>query len=242
MVSLSYSPIGHAMQRVIGPTEKTKCTLSRSTTILPYYLRRSLTCIDLLRGEDIDAFLSGDRVTHVYGKVHSGTPVTSERIDLNTWLALATTIYKPQSSLEKEAAFLDRCWGAANGIRVIDPYDKEDDDVLARAQALIRDAEVVYILGYGFDENNNRRLGLETSLNIKGRNGKPIRIMFTNYDDVNSVNKRASYVCFGSLSRFLGEHLHNHTAYYAEKSTRKVYEAIEKDFDAFEIRGRTGRN
>jgi hypothetical protein len=62
------------------------------------------------------------------------------------------------------------------------------------------------------------------------------KVMFTNRDNNNLVNKRASHLLFGEKVKFL-----NNVAYVdlqsrieAEKSTLDVYEAFARDFDALD--------
>lgn len=89
----------------------------------------------------------------------------------------------------------------------------------------------MYILGYGFDENNSLRLRLRDNLG----SSKPTRlsVSFTNYGNVNRINKRASNLFFGNAVHFSPEapqiEFGNQT--YYEKSHRDVYEALELDFD-----------
>ena len=73
---------------------------------------------------------------------------------------------------------LDVLSAASKGLRVIDPHDKGTDDVeLEKAQAAIAGARRVFILGYGFDENNNRRLNLREHLRHSGeRRDWPVAI------------------------------------------------------------------
>jgi hypothetical protein len=132
--------------------------------------------------------------------------------------------------------FLDRCLLASENLRTIDPHDKEENQaLLARVQKWIGDASVAYILGYGFDESNSRRIGLGQLSTTSKTNAA---IMFTNYDDINTVNKKASKLFRNTYDDFLHSRAiqgHPDQAYF-EKSTRNVYEALEKDFDPLEER------
>jgi hypothetical protein len=61
--------------------------------------------------------------------------------------------------------------------------------------------------------------------------------MFTNFGNINTINKTASILCYGSYDVFLGDRFVNGNPVggnYAEKSVRTVYEALEKDFYALE--------
>jgi hypothetical protein len=59
--------------------------------------------------------------------------------------------------------------------------------------------------------------------------------MFTNFGDLNTINKKASKLFFGDLVHFSNLALHgNPTGSYFEKSIRNVYDVFEKDFGALE--------
>jgi hypothetical protein len=87
------------------------------------------------------------------------------------------------------------------------------------------------VLGYGFDDNNNSRVGLNDVFKAMSK-----KFLFTNFGDLNVINKRASLALFGVPHVFLEQSIWSGRGNYAEKSTRNVYEAFEKDFDAVEIR------
>ena len=93
-------------------------------------------------------------------------------------------------------------------------------------------ASCVYILGYGFDDNNSSLLNLNVSLRI----GKVQRktILFTNCNDHNLVNKKASRVILGSpLAMLAGKtEIFRQPGSVCEKSRRTVYEALAFDFDS----------
>ena len=117
---------------------------------------------------------------------------------------------------------------------VIDPADKESDkQAIKTAKKVIENAACVFILGYGFDPNNNQRLGLSGALHY-GKNSKCV--LFTNYKDSNRINKSASRVLFGNSNHFstLAPEGDPTSGYYFEKSIRDTYEALELDFDTFE--------
>jgi hypothetical protein len=94
-------------------------------------------------------------------------------------------------------------------------------------------ASCVYILGYGFDENNSRLLNLYDSLHIGKVQGKTI--LFTNFNDHNLVNKKASRVITGSPRAMLAgapEITTTELNSSCEKSRRTVYDALAFDFDS----------
>lgn len=207
---------------------------------LEYHLYRALTSIDLFDASDAEKFLCDERIVHVYGCVHSRIPREGDAINLARMQNLGTPFGRPidfQVEFGTRKALLDRCLEAAQNLRTIDPHDKEENKAeLERARKWIDEAAVVYILGYGFDENNNRRIGLTTSLRLGPANNKSV--MFTNYDNMNTINKRASKLFLGSYGGFVDQ-----TALgtsdprqgpLVEMSTRTVYEALERDFAALE--------
>ena len=101
----------------------------------------------------------------------------------------------------------------------------------------IKKAAVVYILGYGFDKNNNDRLKLNDSLKFS-KLTFPKGILFTNYGDSDRVNKTASRLFFDHPSQFWHGRprpmVWQEAGKYCEKSVRDVYEALELDFDSLE--------
>jgi hypothetical protein len=213
-------------------------------TSFEYQLSQALTSIALFKPNDVEKFLSDNRIVHVYGSVHSQIPTETDAIDLETAQRLGKPFARPlvhESEFRPRKVFLDRCLDASKNLRTIDPDDKEEDkEALAQARRWIADSKVVYILGYGFDQNNNRRIGLEPFLsNMSKPSGKAV--MFTNYGNINTINKTASNLCYGNYDVFHGDRFVNGNprgGNYAERSVRTVYEALEKDFYALEAEER----
>jgi hypothetical protein len=202
---------------------------------LEYHLHNALRAISLLEESDVDKFLLDDRIIHVYGSVHRGIPSQADLVDPNAVKNLGRPFGLPvdfQRDFLPPQEFLDRCLAASDNLRTIDPHDKEENrTLLDGARKWIAGASVIYILGYGFDENNNRRIGLTSSVMTSGERS----VMFTNFGDVNAVNKRASRGMLGSHENFLRETTIGHpNRRYFEKSVRNVYEALEKDFETLE--------
>jgi len=193
-------------------------------------LSSGLSHIELFQRDDIEKFLANDRVVHVYGKVRENP------FDLPPELAwgnqaLNTERASAQQLVEYEH-FLNQIYHASRGVRVIDPDDKgADQGAIDAAVSAIRNAAHVYILGYGFDENNTARLNLQESLWAV----KPTKqsVSFTNFGNSSRINKRASKVFFRNEANFSSELPQvaslNQSRY--EKSHRDVYEALELDFD-----------
>jgi len=195
----------------------------------------ALTSVDLLNKADVEHFLSDNRIIHTYGCVHAGIPTEKDFIDTHAAVSLERSFGEPRDfsrDFEPRKTFLDRCLSASRNLRTIDPHDKEEDEAsLAVARQWIDEANVIYILGYGFDPQNNRRIALEPTL----KEGSDKVVMFTNFCDLNTINKKASKLCFGDLSHFTEQiPWGNPVGRYFEKSIRNVYEALEKDFNALE--------
>jgi len=207
-------------------------------TSLEFRLMRSLKSIDLLNEQDVDTFFNDDRVIHVYGAVHSGVPTETDFIDANVAATLVQGFSRPPNptaDFVPKMQFLDRCLEASKTLLTIDPHTKENELArLALAKAAIAKSEVLYILGYGFDENNNKRVGLDPSLRRGPTSTRSV--MFTNYLDNNIINKRASKLCFGRADQFMVSPVHGEPMEggFFEKSVRDVYEALELDFDSLE--------
>ena len=131
---------------------------------LEYRLSNALTAIDLLEHEDVVRFLSDKRIVHVYGSVHPAIPSKDQFVNAHVANILGTQFSQPlnfQTEFDSRKQFLDSCLEASNNLRTIDPHDKEDRAALKIARKWLESANVLYILGYGFDENNNKRIGLD---------------------------------------------------------------------------------
>jgi hypothetical protein len=124
---------------------------------------------------------------------------------------------------------LDLIYDASTGLKVIDPHHKtENENDLLRAQQLIKNADILYFLGFGFDQNNCKRIGVQ-KLIYRG-SSRPEMVLYTNMGDSGRVNKDAAKALFGSPSLTLFD-----TNWYGnriDKSTRDVYDAFAMDFGA----------
>ena len=206
---------------------------------LEYHLSQALASIDMLNATDIERFLTEDRIIHVYGSVHSDIPNSGQFVDAQVAATLGNPIPQQpnfQHNFQPQKQFLDRCLEASEHIRTIDPHDKEDDAILTTAKQWTASAKVLYLLGYGFDENNNRRIGLDEALNVVGTASQDKIVMFTNYRGINTISKRASKLMYHRYDQFMTSPLHGNPkeGRYAEMSVRDVYEALELDFAAME--------
>lgn len=209
---------------------------------LELHLFGALSSIQRFDLEDIKQFFSGNRVTHVYGQVRKlpalgGGPAFIGPMDFSMGTRPNASERGTYVGFHQALArAMDFTYEASKNLRTIDPHDKEGDpESLETARLLIRDAECVYILGYGFDRFNSQRLDMDKHL----RDGAGQRkcVMFTNYKDSNLVNKRASNLFFGRPDMFLPPRPPIEGILpgpYYEKSVRDVYEALESDFESLE--------
>jgi hypothetical protein len=181
-------------------------------------LKTGLQHIQMFDEPDVEKFLDGSRIVHIYGKVRDLRSVRAQVKWSNTNPNRATII--------DFCELLNVVYSASQGIRVIDPHDKgANAQDLTIAQSQIHAARRVFILGYGFDEHNSERLGLREAMKLDSQK----TAAFTNFGDINQVNKRASKVFFGNTASFPpnGQSI----VYHAEKSTRSAYDALALDFD-----------
>ena len=169
---------------------------------LEYELYRSLKAISQFsEGNVIDKFFEGDRFIHIYGKMRQDftEDISHRTLDLFAKRIIEPTNVPTNSFLQSPQEFtnlLDISYEASKTIRTIAPYEKTASGEITKAKEEIMDANVVYIPGYGFDENNSRLLNLHDSLHTGKVQGKTI--LFTNFNDHNLVNKKASRLITGS--------------------------------------------
>jgi hypothetical protein len=221
---------------------------------LEYQIFRGLSALAQFSENDtIDRFFDESRFIHIYGKVRDNAIAQPPPFDLDLLggpsrnpktqpgppsgknqtdrLILSTSLWTATTAL------FDTIYDASKGIRTIAPNEKTVDAKVKCARNAIADANCVYILGYGFDENNNRLLGLTDSLRLEKSHKT---VMFTSFGNYNSVNKRASTVFFGPPDRLLSDRPTMSGSptgpYLCEKSTRNVYDALALDFDSPEER------
>lgn len=196
-------------------------------------LLKGLGAMAMFTQEDIASFMGSDRILHVYGDIgEQSLPTTSPYgSDIESSRRYAQN---PNAKMQDWKLLLDVAYSASKGIRTIDPHEKEDNKgVLEKAAKHIGDASRVCILGFGFDEENCKRLQLEKSLRRVPANSSAKSIFFTNKDDINTVNKAASKIFAGTLSfmppgtYFVGD---PDKGWYFEKSIRNCYEAWALDF------------
>jgi hypothetical protein len=195
-------------------------------------LYRGLRAIRYFSSSDIENFLAPERFFHVYGRL---TDDFTTDLELDLFLEDFMHAQPGSPPWENCIAALDHAYKACQGLNVIDPQAKGNNlNEIEAAATAISKAKVVYILGYGFDKNNNERLKLDTSLFL---NVTHKCVMFTNFKNSERINKAASRLFFHNLRNFgAGQPVvvENPGSFYCEKSIRDVYEALELDFDSLE--------
>lgn len=194
-------------------------------TSLERRLDQGLRSLEMFHGKPIEQFFTNERFVHVYGQVGSydQPPPPVENIQVPSG-------NNDINGLRRYTALLNGAYDAGQKISTIDPNEKDgNQEKLGWAKELLREAEQGYILGYGFDPSNNDRLGLGSSLLFSTSGARPTpTVRFTNFQDSNRVNGRASQVLFGDSRQFRpGVMTHHHVT----RSIRDVYAALELDFE-----------
>jgi len=211
-------------------------------TSLERFLYQGLRSIKFRNGSflDFERFLEG-KFIHVYGLISEDPYSKKENIIRNFGFLNDFNLFTND---------LDFIYDASKGIRTIEPDNKTNNDVLGLAHDLLVNAEEVYILGYGFDPQNNKRLKLKDSLSYSALREQVLdgnktvfkNVYFSNYGDKNSVNKRVGKLLLDDPGAFLQDKpkidFSNQQVngslrlqYHYEKSIKDVYGAIDSDFD-----------
>jgi hypothetical protein len=194
-------------------------------TSLEARLRTSLQHIQIIKNPDIDSFLAGSRVNHIYGKLRSFTHRPEH------WAAQGQNPFVDRGPDDRSmfrlrfSELIEDIYNAAADLKVIDPHNKNSDyESIQIARMQISNAKRVFVLGYGFDESNNDRLELADNLR------KPKKqVFFTNFNNNGNVNKRVSRLLTGSEKYFRDGASVLDDLY--ERSARNVYDAFAQDFD-----------
>jgi hypothetical protein len=138
---------------------------------------------------------------------------------------------------EAAAASLNEAYHAGQNLRRIDPEEKElNDETINEAKKAIAEAEIVYILGYGFDRKNSRRIGLFESL-VRPESKKK-SVLLTNFEDSTRVNMATSEIFYNHDDPIWSEPgarvvtglTDTGDRVWMQKSVRNVYMAFELDF------------
>jgi hypothetical protein len=197
-------------------------------------LHQSLSAIAQFADADgvILNFFESRRFIHIYGSLREHAWSDPRPIDTRFPVKATGDLQYWQSCKE----FFDSIFKASKLVRTIAPYEKIEDRNVTAARAAIAEAQCVYILGYGFDENNSKLIGLDEALYYDRPHGQatPKTVLFTNFADSNQVNKKASRLFFHNRTQFLvGQPaMQSGGASTYEKSVRDVYGALALDFDS----------
>jgi len=188
-------------------------------------IQAALSETSFLQSDRISAFMDAPRFLHMYGALR---PVNIGQVHFG---ALRTAIHTDEAVriITYANIALNACEEAAQDIRVIDPHNKDNDTVSKQAQALMQEAERIYVLGFGFDLNNTRRLGFPLG-NPPGFK----KIYFTNLDNAMAVNKRVVAATGIGEFEMPEKWISARFNLAAEKSTRDCYQSLALDFGAFE--------
>lgn len=186
-------------------------------------LFRGLESLELFEHECKKKFYESEFVHHVYGKVRSNGFENRE---------YGTFAIGSEGESATEAQMLDRAWKASTDIRIIGDEREVNQDVVD----LLTCANRVFILGYGFNHENNVLLDLDQSLKATSDSKK--RIFFCNFRNLNRVNKLVGKLILNDPTRFVKEDMYDSTrggegGFYVEKSSKDVYGALSEDFDIF---------
>jgi hypothetical protein len=174
-----------------------------------------------------EQFFAPPRILHVYGSLRSIQDSTSSPHDIGT-------LQWDGSERDSTIGLLEAAYEAGKRIRTMAPDEKSyyQDDITIAKQC-IEKATYVYILGYGFDRENSKLIGLAPLLTQT--HGKKI-IFYTNLSDSARVNKEAAAVFFHDRQAIQNEP-QRMIRENVERSVRTVYDAFALDFDAPEGEG-----
>jgi hypothetical protein len=206
---------------------------------LEYRLHRGLTAISQFGDDEsvIDRFFAMHRFIHIYGRLRQIPYDEPPQIDPNFVPGRFHVADRGAELAHWQSAkkLFDQCFEASKQLKTIAPFEKIEDENVQIARRVIQEASCVYILGYGFDENNSKLLGLDKALRLSVGTGKSV--LFTNFGDSNRVNKMASRLIFGRPDMLLSTKPAvigslQDEGYLCEKSTRDVYGALAVDFDS----------
>jgi hypothetical protein len=204
---------------------------------LEQQLLSRLNSIDQFSGnsEQIESFLR-KRIYHVYGAIREGfgRPEEIGIPEESFGLTFNEESLQAKQKRRRKIKEWDLAYEAAQKLSTIDPGDKNNGKrVPMHIQRVIDMAKEIYILGYGFDQNNSWRLYLNDLTGPMGKIDKHIH--FTNYQDSNRVSKRVAMLFELEFDALIKSETWGNPrdGGYCEKSIRDVYKALELDFESF---------
>jgi hypothetical protein len=202
---------------------------------LEHHLHRGLQSIQLMAdSNEIAEFFSQERFIHVYGSIRDDAVQVPPQFSLEPLRLPQAPLHDWHTHWLNVQETMDAAYRASLGIQTMAPGKMEPTKNVVLARSAIENADCVYILGYGFDTANSDLLDLPNLLNEKNRK----TILFTNFGDYYSINKRASRVIFGRpdilMQRGVVPGEEPLGVPLCEKSLRDVYHALAYDFDNVE--------
>jgi len=194
--------------------------------------------------------LNSDRFIHIYGNLRPQNNLISAPPEIVKQCPARTRADRVGNDAQIFTSLLNTVYEASKGIDIIAPEKAtaEPSAAIVKARRRIDEAEVIYILGYGFDRYNCDLLQLHESC-AEGKTNIDRHIMFTNFGDRGTVSKMAGSIFWDSRSAFLKPgmveldsyaHDYNdmmgltpqHKRVICEKSISNVYNALANDFDS----------
>lgn len=183
-------------------------------TTLENNLKSRLNSIDMLRGHPVVEEFIKSRIVHVYGKIAHPSPEPDFSAFHNTPIILAKAQIDP-----KIRGAITHCINAASfsaqHIRTISDQKSDGAEEIEMARHFIDIANNLYILGFGFDENNCNIIGLSEKLLNK-------QLRLTNFGASPKIQR--------SIERTFGlpyEHPSNGTLTFVDAS---AYDALANHF------------
>ncbi len=197
-------------------------------TSLERRLHDGLSSLEYFKESDITDFFARDRVIHIYGKVREQTGADWKPFETNLSMG---------AGFHESVATLNAIYKASTGIRTIDGDDKlKNADAIREAKVRIFGARDLYLLGYGFDAQNNARLGLDE---VKPTGKFNRSIFFTNFRGLDRVSYAAGKALASNQYKFDDGKTHATTegsdgAYHRKidfrVSHKNVHDALAEDF------------
>lgn len=182
---------------------------------LEHYLYTRLTSIQRFTQNDVIKFLDNPEkplITHVYGKVRENP------FENNEYGRIFKEKEEKEENVYKFKIYKHTIELAYEASKKLEVIDKEktaklgDSDQIINAREKLKEANKVFILGFGFYEDNMELIGL-TRANLNKK-----RLIYTNYTDMQRIENKVK----SSILMVNGDFI---------KSTKNVYDALIHDFD-----------
>jgi hypothetical protein len=186
-------------------------------TSLERRLFKGLKATEKFEAISTEAFFENNRVIHLYGQ-------TGQHSDDTLVVSPAPVSNGDHDAVAKFTNMLNHAWRASKHIRAIPDLKDGDGSQFEAANKLLRDAKYIYVLGYGFDPLNSKRLGLQLAFRAKPDTPPPV-IRITNFEERKRVFDSIMLLLFGENRR--GSLPSEEWCFISDKD---VYGALETDF------------